>query len=125
MIDFFIYILAILITVPPVLALIVYYFSLKRFHSTMRAVHATVRWTTLFFIVAVDLLISVVFNISATGGIIVALLILLTLIIYYQWKNTEIRLRKALRLLWRITFLLFFVLYLLLLLAGVVKQIVF
>src|SRR5699024_34053 len=100
MIDFFIYILAVLITVPPVLALIVYYFSLKRFHSTIRAVHATVRWTTLFFIVAVDLLISVVFNISATGGIIVALLILLTLIIYYQWKNTEIRLRKALRLLW-------------------------
>jgi|SRR5699024_1479074 len=125
MVDFLIYIIAILITVPPVLACIVYFVSSKRFHSSMRAVHATVNWTTLFFIIAVDLLITVVFNQSATGIIIVTLLILLSIIIYYQWKKGEIHLRKALRLLWRITFLLFFILYFLLLFAGVIKQMAF
>lgn len=125
MVDFLVYFLAFFITVPPVIALILYIIGRKRFKSSMRTTHFMVNWSTIFFIIAVDLMAAMVFGKTMTGVIIVFLLLLLGIIIYFQWRHGEIHFRKAIRLLWRITFLLFFLLYFLLLILGIIRQIIY
>lgn len=123
MVDLVIYFLAFFITLPPAIMILIYIIGLKRHQSSMRAIHMTANWTTIFFVIAVDLIISMMFDIDVTGLLIAFMLFLLGVIIFFQWKNTEIHFPKAMRLLWRIAFLLFFFLYLLLILVGVIKRI--
>ncbi|WP_197046673.1 DUF3397 domain-containing protein [Oceanobacillus salinisoli] len=125
MVDFIVYFLAFFITIPAIASVIVYIISLKIFHSTKRAVHTSVNWTTLLYIIAVNLLIQNLFHMSTTGFILLFMLIVLTLTILYQWRNhMDIEFKKAFRILWRISFLLFMFSYVCLVITGIIMQII-
>ncbi|WP_218775550.1 DUF3397 domain-containing protein [Oceanobacillus senegalensis] len=125
MINFIVYIIAFFITVPIIATIFTFILFLKLCRSKKRALHKSINWTIIFYIIAVMILIQVIFQIDSFGYILVVLLTILTIIILAQWKkNTEIEFKKAFRLLWRVCFLLFLFLYLSLLIFGLIMQIV-
>jgi hypothetical protein len=122
MIDFFIILLAFIIT-SPILITILTYYSLKfMYQNPLKAFLVAINWTTIIYIVAVNTLLTYLFEGSFIGYIIVFLLCMLTIIVIMQWRNnTEINYKKALKLLWRISFLSFFVFYIFLVLYGILR----
>ncbi|WP_081498504.1 DUF3397 family protein [Oceanobacillus massiliensis] len=86
--------------------------------------HTAVNWTTVLYIAAVVLLLEIVAGRSFLGWLFVLFIGSLAVIIFYQWKNrTEIELRKAVKIIWRISFLVYLLLYVLLVLAGIIQRI--
>ncbi|WP_461179748.1 DUF3397 domain-containing protein [Virgibacillus ainsalahensis] len=123
MIDFIIYFIALLITVPVIPTLLVYLVSFRINGHPWKSLHRAVNWTTCFYIIAVILLISIIFDLQSTGVILVLLLFLVALIIFIQWKTrTEIVFTKALRMVWRLSFLVFIFIYVCLLMIGILQQ---
>lgn len=126
MVDYIVYFFAVFITVPLFATLIVYMISRKVYAGKWKAVHKAVNWTTIFYIIADAMLLSIIFDRQFAGIILVILLLILTLIIIIQWKmNTEVLFRKAFKTLWRITFLLFLFIYICLLVIGIIQRIFF
>jgi|SRR5699024_469935 len=125
MINIIFYITAVFITIPILATWIVYKLSLKIVNHPLKAFHKSITWTTFLYIIVVIFLMKIEFNIQITGYVIGLLLILLTILIYLQWKHTEeILFKKAFRLLWRFSFLLFFFLYCVLVIIGIIRQII-
>ena len=123
MLDFMIYTLSFFITIPFLASLLVYLVSMVLDRNKLKAIHRLVNWTTLFYIIAVTMMLSIIFNLSFIGIVLILLLSLLTLIIFIQWKTKrDVAITRAVKLLWRISFLLFFVLYSCLLLIGILQQ---
>jgi Protein of unknown function (DUF3397) len=125
MVDFVLFVFAFFITIP-IVATVVLYYILKFFYGNpIKAFHKAINWTTLLYIIAVDVLLTYLFKGSYIGYIIVLLLLLLTLLITIQWKrHTEIMIQKAMKLLWRLSFLIFFFLYIVLVVYGIVEKII-
>lgn len=112
MLDVITYTIAFLITVPVLSSLIVYFISMKVEHNIWKSIHRVVSWTTIFYIIAVLIMLQLIFDRSFTGLIFIFLLSILTFIIIIQWKkHRDIQFRIAIKILWRISFLLFFLLY--------------
>lgn len=123
MLDFMIYTLSFFITIPFLASLLVYLVSMVLDRNKLKAVHRLVNWTTIFYIIAVTMMLSIIFNLSFISIVLILLLSLLTLIIFIQWKTKrDVEITRAVKLLWRISFLLFFVLYSCLLLVGILQQ---
>ena len=123
MLDFIIYTLSFFITIPFLASLLVYLVSMVIDRNKLKAIHRLVNWTTHFYIIAVTVMLSIIFNWSFIGIVLILLLSLLTLIIFIQWKTKrDVEITRAVKLLWRISFLLFFVLYSCLLLIGILQQ---
>ncbi|PAV29905.1 hypothetical protein CIL05_08480 [Virgibacillus profundi] len=126
MIDFIIYLIAFFITVPIFATWLLYKIIRKFKHGKLRAFHQAVNWTTILYIIAVTILLTIIFEKQFIGITLVFLLSILTVIIIFQWKmNTEILFKKAIKVFWRFSFLIFFVIYICLLLIGVIRQIFF
>lgn len=122
MIDAIIYIISFLITIPIIASFAVYIGSMLHRRNKRKAVHTMVNWTTLLYIVAVAIMLRLIFGRNFTGIILIFLLVMLSIIIFIQWKTKrDVQFMKAAKLLWRISFLLFFMLYLCLAVLGVVK----
>ncbi|WP_164215368.1 DUF3397 domain-containing protein [Virgibacillus sp. YIM 98842] len=116
MVDIISYIIAFIITVPFIATWLVYFVLVKWNWPKLKAFHQAVNWTTLPYIIAVLILIRLNFDVNLTGVFIIFFLAALAFIIFMQWKmNMEILLTKALKLLWRILFLLFVFIYICLL----------
>lgn|SRR5699024_3602481 len=116
MVDIISYIIAFIITVPFIATWLVYFVLVKWNWPKLKAFHQAVNWTTLPYIIAVLILIRLNFDVNLTGVFIIFFLAALAFIIFMQWKmNMEILLSKALKLLWRILFLLFVFIYICLL----------
>ncbi|MBT2216946.1 DUF3397 family protein [Virgibacillus dakarensis] len=123
MLDIIIYSIAFIITAPILTTWVVYQFSVKIYRQKWRAFHTAVNWTTIWYILAVMTLMSVIFNNSFYGWIIVLLLCILSIIIVIQWKTrTEVDFKRAFKGFWRFTFLLFSLLYICLILIGLIQQ---
>lgn len=116
------HIISFFITVPMVASFIVYVISMIRLRNLWKAIHMMVDWTTLFYILAVMIMLFVLFERHFFGYILIFLLMALSVIIFNQWKKErDIQLKKAVKLLWRISFLLFFFLYGCLTVLGIIK----
>lgn len=123
MLNFIVYLFAFFITIPILATTIIYMVQLKLGRTKKRALHTSVNWTTLLYIIAVEILLTVIFERSFIGYILIVFLSILAFIIIFQWKKyTEISLRKALRIHWRLSFLIFLFLYFVLLFMGLILQ---
>ncbi|MBP2077538.1 DUF3397 domain-containing protein [Oceanobacillus polygoni] len=125
MLDFFIYSVAFFITLPLIATTLIYVISIKKHRNKLRALHQAVNWTTILYIVAVSIMLNLIVGSSFSGWMIVLFLIALASVIIFQWKNhTEVVFRKAIKIIWRFAFLLYFTLYILLALIGVIQRLV-
>lgn len=125
LINIIIYLLSFFITVPIIATLTLYMIVLKIRRSSRMAVHKAVNWSTIFYILSVFILIQYLFNVSITGSVLIFMIIVLTIIIIYQWKtNVDIKIKKAFKILWKICFLLFFILYISFTIIGLIMEIV-
>ena len=123
MLNFISYTISIFITLPVFASMLVYIVSMLIERNKWKAIQKLVNWTTLFYIIAVTIMLTLIFDMGFTGIVLIVLLAILTLIIFIQWKNKrDVEIIRAVKLLWRISFLLFFILYGCLMLVGILKQ---
>ncbi|MFB4167600.1 DUF3397 domain-containing protein [Virgibacillus sp. JSM 102003] len=124
MLDFIIYFIGLIVTAPILATWVVYLISVKMYRHKWKAIHNTVNWTTLLYIIAVGTLVKEIFGISFFGIILVILISIYTIIVVAHWKiYTEVIFTKAFKMFWRICFLLFFILYICLVLIGIYLRI--
>jgi len=123
MIKYFTNVISFLIVFPIVATFIVYYISTKFQKNKWRSIHQTVNWTTLLYIVATMILMQMTFGHSFFAYFIVIIICILAVIIIRQWNTkTKIVISLAIKKLWRICFLLFFVFYICLVCFGIFRR---
>lgn len=123
-VESIIYVLAFLIVFPIPATLFIYWFAVKMYRHTLKAIHAAVNWTTFIYIITDIIYIDFIFARQVGGIVLIGLISLLAVIIIMQWrKQNEVLLFKAFKLLWRISFLVFLPLYILLVVLGIIKSI--
>ncbi|MEN2766549.1 DUF3397 domain-containing protein [Ornithinibacillus xuwenensis] len=121
--ELILFILAFLITLPIFSTIVVYYILKYIYGNPIRAFHKAINWTTVLYILAVNTMLTYLFESFFIGDIFVVMLLILTFLIVNQWKrNTEIDYGRAFKLLWRLSFLLFFILYIILVVYGIIDH---
>lgn len=121
-----VYLISIVIAMPIFATLFIYIISNKIVRHKRKAFHIAINWTTLLYIISTTELLFVIFTKYYIGIIIGIILLILIIVILYQWKTkTEIVFGKAVKVSWRIYFLLFSISYVLLLVIGIIQRIVF
>jgi len=125
MINYLSVIIALLITFPFIPTIIVYKVSDIMMQHKLRALHIAINWTTILYILASMRILNMMFDQQFIGIIIGLILVLLAIIIIWQWKtNTEVLLNKAIKILWRLCFLIFLFAYTILVVYGVILRII-
>ncbi|WP_062513331.1 DUF3397 domain-containing protein [Halobacillus sp. KGW1] len=124
--DLFVYVIAGIVTLPIPFLILFYLCARKMSRYKLKALHRTANYTAPVFILAVHVLLIVLFDRSFLSVIIILLLLLFaaSIIAQYKWKE-EVRFLRAWRSLWRVSFLLFMVLYMGLSLFGLVDRLFF
>ncbi|WP_268801929.1 DUF3397 family protein [Ornithinibacillus halophilus] len=113
-----------MIMIPLPLTLLFYRVFLWIFKHKVKSFHKSMNWTTLFYIIAVDLLLVELFSGQFIGYILLILLSILLMIVIIQWKREiDINHFKAIKLMWRISFLTFSISYIILLLLWLITYI--
>jgi len=126
MVNYISMMIAFLITFPFIPSVFVYKVSNKIVHHKLRALHIAIDWTTILYILATLKILNNIFDQQFIGIIFVFMLFLLTIIIIRQWKmNTEVLFNKAIKILWRLCFLIFLFIYIILVIYGIVVRIIF
>lgn len=124
--DLFVYTIAFLVTLPLPFLVIFYLCARKWSKHKLKALHRTANYTAPIFILSVHVLLVVLFDRSFLPFIIVFLLILLGMSMVAQYKmNEEVRLFRALKGFWRVSFLLFILFYMGLSTFGLVTRVFF
>jgi Protein of unknown function (DUF3397) len=122
--ELILFILAFLITLPIFSTIVVYYILKYIYGNPIRAFHKAINWTTVLYILAVNTMLTYLFESFFIGYIFVVMLLILTFLIVNQWKkNIEIDYGRAFKLLWRLSFLLYFILYIILVVYGIIEHI--
>lgn len=125
MFDIILFILAFMITVPFIITVIIFYSLNYLFKNPVMSFHKAISWTTILYILSVNTILTYLFEGFFLGYIILFMLCILTIVITAQWrKQTEVDIRRAIKLLWRFSFLVFFFLYFVFLLFGIGKNII-
>ncbi|MHA6251391.1 DUF3397 domain-containing protein [Oceanobacillus sp. CAU 1775] len=125
MLDIVSKLLAFFITAPLFSSIIVYFISMTIERNKWKAIHRVVNWTTIFYVIAVLMMLQMIFDRNFIGIAIIVLLTILTIIVVVQWKkDRDIQFLSAFKLLLRVSFLLFFVLYGCLMIIGIIIQLV-
>ncbi len=107
----------ILIVVPVFLTYVIYFIMYKLTKSKWKAIHLSVQSTALFYVVASILLVDSLFQLKTMSYIIIFHLFLLAIILIRQrYSQTEIILYDGIRLLFRLSFLIFSISYMILIL---------
>ncbi|WP_018921353.1 DUF3397 domain-containing protein [Salsuginibacillus kocurii] len=113
------FILATLLTVPLLLFYFIYIISVKIHKQKKRALLHAADGSTIFFMGAVYVLVSAIWNYSLLWLFVLLLLVVASLFTWVHWKKyEEISLRHMLMGVWRFQFLLFFSAYVLLSFVG-------
>jgi len=77
-----------------------------------KAIHLSVQFTAIFYVIAVSIMIKVIFQLNVTSYIIIFHIAMLSILLIIQWKTkTEVILIDGLKLLFRLSFLIFFLPY--------------
>lgn len=125
MINYLSIIIALLITFPFIPTIIVYKVSDKIVKHKLRALHIAINWTTILYIFATIRILNMMFDQQFIGIVIGLILVLLAIIIIWQWKiKTEVLLNKALKILWRLCFIVFLFAYLILVVYGIILRMI-
>ncbi len=124
MVEAFAWILATFITLPILFFYLVYFVTVKMNKNKKRAFRLAVDLSTIFFILATNFIIKEIWDVSLFWVIIVVMLMIAIVFTIIHWKLAEdILLSKMLRGIWRFHFLLFFALYIILSLYGLIFKI--
>jgi|GEM_PF-1614436 len=103
------------IIIPVAATIIVYFVNRYFLKNHWKAIHFTVQTTAIFYLVAVVLLLEKLFGQPIIGTVLIILIVILSIILIWQRKRkTEVVLLDGLKILLRICFLSFGLLYLLL-----------
>jgi hypothetical protein len=125
MIEFTAFLAATLVTVPLIGLYIIYFVSVKTTRNKQVSFKIAVDSTVLLFIISVYFLFLEIWRIH-TGWMIV-LFFLFTALIFtvLHWKNYEdIKLRRLFKGVWRFQFVVFFILYFILVIYGMIFRII-
>ncbi|WP_164669104.1 DUF3397 domain-containing protein [Virgibacillus doumboii] len=126
MLDIIIYFIGFIITAPVAATVIVYLISFQLYNHRWKAIHKSVNWTTLLYIIAVAVLFRIIFGNSFIGILFVLLISIFIFIAVAQWKiNTEVVFNNIFKIFWRICFLLFLFLYIILVIFGIIQRLFF
>lgn len=118
------YIIASFITVPILVTYIIYQIGIFFNKSSIRSFHHSVHLTTILYILSTHALVKMLFDTALIGIIFIFILITLSISIIIQWKkDVDISLKRAMKITWRLCFLIFSVTYILLTLGGIIYQI--
>lgn len=118
--------IAFIITFPFLPTIFVYKISKKVFHHKLRALHSAINWTTILYILATTKMLNNIFEQQMIGIIIGLILLFLAIIIIWQWKTrTEVLFYKALKILWRLCFLIFLLTYTIMVVSSIIIRVIF
>lgn len=107
----------IFIIIPVISTVFLYQLHKKIKKNAWKATHFSVQVSSLFYIAAVSNLLYLLFDIRSVGNILILFIIGLSIILIVQWKkDTDVSFVKALQILLRMSFLVFGLLYILLIL---------
>jgi len=124
MVDLFATILATSVTIPILVIFIVYWISCFVTKSRKKSLHLSVDFSTIFFIIAVHILITVIWGKSLLWIILLFLILIATVFVFLQWKfNNEIVFKKVWKGFWRFNFLFFSFSYFSLIIYGLLLRI--
>lgn len=101
-----------IIAFPLFATVIIYQVRFMFGQNNWKAVHAATQWSSVFYILAVVFLLRQLFGSYYIGSLLIMLICLLAIILIIQWKvQTEVLLLKGMKVLLRISFLLFGIAY--------------
>ncbi|HWO77423.1 MAG TPA: DUF3397 domain-containing protein [Bacillus sp. (in: firmicutes)] len=124
MISFFSSLLAIFIMIPFFSYILVFVIvkSITRDHK--RAVRNSIDITTFFLFICIQFMIAEIWGAGYIWFFYIGILVLAIIFSFFHWKgNVEIQYRKLLKGLWRIQFIVFFVMYFFFLLYGLTTSV--
>lgn len=111
-----------LLIVPVISTIFVFYVSNLICKHKWKAIHFAVEWTAIFYIIAVILLLEKLLEQTVIGIVLIILITVLSIILILQWKNhTEVVLRNGIKVLTRISFLVFGLIYFLLISYEIIQ----
>lgn len=104
----------ILFIIPIPITIILNFFLVKLTRHRWKAIHRASEFSVIFYIVALILFIEKTFHFAITGFLVIFLLLILSAHLVFQWrKATEVILRKGVKMVARISFILSVILYVL------------
>src|SRR5699024_12686778 len=108
--------------IPFVLTYFIYRFSYHKQGNKQKAIYKTITLSTLFFIIGTLLIIHYMFGSYFIGYILIGFLLLLGFILILRWKYyNEVILLKGVKIVWRVSFLIFLARYLILIIFNLSK----
>jgi len=106
------YLPTILMIIPMIVTYIFYKITYILSKNKWRAIHISVQFTAIFYVVAVTIMMSNIFDFNVFSYILIFHIALLAIFLIIQWKTRiEVILRDGLKLLLRLSFLIFLILY--------------
>lgn len=116
--------IAAMVTFPFVTTFISYQIMKIVYRSKKRALHASVAYTTIFYIISVMMMLEQLFNTTYFGIIIIIILAGFMVSIIIQWRLTEdIVIKHAWKIFWRVIFLVFLFTHFTLGMVGIIHTI--
>lgn len=126
MVNYLGMICAFFITFPFLPTILVYKISEKIVRNKLRAFHISINWTTILYILATITILNNLFEKQFIGIILGLILFILAIIIIWQWKTrTEVLFNRAIKILWRLCFLIFVSTYTIMVVYGIIIRIIF
>ncbi len=120
MIDLMVWLFAFSVTLPVVISWLLYTIVKKLSNNRLKALHVSVNYTTLLYILSVGVIFYHLYGTTFYGYIFIFLVVLLGFFIVMQYKaKGEVLFLIAWRRFWRLSFLLFTLLYFLLVIYGI------
>lgn len=102
----------ILMIIPILLTYVTYKVIYLVYKKKWKAIHLSVQYTAIFYVIAVTIMINVLFQLNVASYMIIFHIALLSILLIIQWKTkTEVMLFDGLKLLFRLSFLIFFLSY--------------
>ncbi len=102
----------ILMGAPIIMSILIYSLGMKVTNNQWKSIHKSVQWSAIFYVIAVELLVKTLFNIRLIGYIVILLILVAAYTLVMQWKQgKDVELLTGLRIMWRVSFLLFSFVY--------------
>ncbi|HJV31606.1 MAG TPA: DUF3397 domain-containing protein [Bacillales bacterium] len=124
MVTVFSSIIAFLVTIPLFGLFLTYLILIKLTKNRRSSVHKALDYSTILFVLAVHFLILTIWEKSVLWLIVLFMIVLAMVFVFIHWKvKKEIVLKLIFKGVWRVNFLVFFIVYLMLTLYGLVQRV--
>ncbi|MDQ1146811.1 ABC-type multidrug transport system permease subunit [Bacillus sp. SORGH_AS 510] len=116
-------VLTVLFALPVLGSVLVFLFGKVITKNSRRAVHLTLDYTTILYIISVHFLIVTILGKSLFWVIILLMIMIAMMFVFVHWKvKEEIILKKVMKGFWRFNFILFFLVYIALTFYGLISS---